>query len=297
MVATVEIENMVVVGTGLMGSGIVSVSIEAGIHVTLVGRSEDKCEQARSKITQTLSRSAKRKMPNDVQAQQEYVSTALANLELRTDVMDADLLNADMIVEAIVENLKVKQNFFEKIEPLVNRDCILVTNTSSFLLSDVMAKIERREKFAGLHFFNPVPAMKLVELVRSEETSDETFNSLYRYCQRVGKTPVKCKDAHGFIVNRLLIPYVAEGIRMAERGDAEPRDIDLAMKLGAGHPLGPFEVADYIGLDTVRSILGGWHQSYPDDPRYMPMPSMEKLIEEGKLGRKTGQGFHTYPAK
>ncbi|KAI6221783.1 3-hydroxybutyryl-CoA dehydrogenase [Aphelenchoides fujianensis] len=297
MVADVEIQNVVVVGSGLMGTGIATVSVEAGVHVTLVGRSEDKCEQARAKVAAALSRSAKRKLPNDADAQQEYVEAALELLELRTNVMDADLAAADLVVEAIVENLKVKQNFFEKIEPAVSSNCLLVTNTSSFLLADVSAKMERRDRFAATHFFNPVTAMKLVELVRGEETSDTTFNLLYRFCQRVGKTPVKCKDNYGFIVNRLLIPFVAEGIRMAERGDAEPKDIDTAMKLGAGHPLGPFEVADFIGLDTVKFILDGWHQSYPEDPRYKPMPSMEKLIAEGKLGRKSGQGFHTYPPK
>jgi 3-hydroxyacyl-CoA dehydrogenase len=297
MVAVMEIENIVIVGSGLMGSGVAQVSAEAGIHVTLVGRSNEKCNQARAKIAAGISRSAKRKFANDAEAQQEYVASALENLEMRTDVMEANLQEADMVIEAVVENLKVKQNFFEKVEQAVSENCFLVTNTSSFLLEDVMAKMQRRDNFAGLHFFNPVPAMKLVELVRAAETSDTTFDSLRHFCQRIGKTPIKCTDSHGFIVNRLLIPYVAEGIRMAERGDAEPAAIDSAMKLGAGHPLGPFEIADYIGLDTVKFILGSFHLNQPENPLFAPVESMEKLIAEGKLGRKTGQGFHNYPAK
>jgi len=297
MVASLTIENIVVAGCGLMGNGIAQVSIEAGIHVSLVGRSNEKCDQARAKIAGGITRSAKRKLPNDPEAQQEYIESALANLEMFTDVMDANLIEADMVVESIVENLKVKQSFFEKVESAVNSKCLIVTNTSSLLLEDVGANILRKDKFAGLHFFNPVTMMKLVELVRSEETSDQTYETLYRFCQNIGKTPVKCKDAHGFIVNRLLIPYIAEAMRMAERGDAEPKDIDKAMKLGANMPLGPFEVADYIGLDTVRAILNSWHTAYPDDPRFTPCLNMEQLIGEGKLGRKTSEGWYTYQPK
>jgi len=172
---------------------------------------------------------------------------------------------------------------------------MLVTNTSSFLLDDVSSKMTKlRENFGGLHFFNPVPAMKLVEVIRAPDTSDVAYAGLMRFCQCIGKTPVKCKDSPGFIVNRLLIPYLADAMRLAESGDAELRDIDTAMRLGTGHPMGPFELMDYIGLDTMKFILDGWHQRYPEDHRYTPCASIEKLVTNGKLGRKTGEGFHRY---
>lgn len=172
--------------------------------------------------------------------------------------------------------------------------CLLVTNTSSFLLEDVSSKLTKCENFGGLHFFNPVSAMKLVEVVRGEETSDCAYEALFQFCQRLGKTPVKCKDSPGFIVNRLLIPYLADSMRLAEAGGAKEHDIDTAMRLGTGHPMGPFELMDYIGLDTMKFILDGWHQRYPDDYRFTPCPGLEKLVLNGKLGRKTGEGFYRY---
>lgn len=170
----------------------------------------------------------------------------------------------------------------------------MATNTSSFLLEDVSSKLTKRENFGGLHFFNPVPAMKLVEVVRGEETSNQAYEALFQFCQRLGKTPVKCKDSPGFIVNRLLIPYLADSMRLSEAGGAEERDIDTAMRLGTGHPMGPFELMDYIGLDTMKFIMDGWHQRYPDDYRFTPCQSLEKLVLDGKLGRKTGEGFYRY---
>jgi len=294
MVAPVQIENVVIVGTGLMGNGIAQVAIESGCTVALVGRSKEKCDAARAKIAAGVQRSAKKKLASEPEAQQAYVEETLAKLELLTDMYEANLEEADLVVEAVVENLKVKQKLFTDLEAAVSNHCILATNTSSFLLEDVSAKIERRENFAGLHFFNPVPAMKLVEVVRGNETSDASYDALMRFCQRIGKSPVKCGDTPGFIVNRLLVPFLAEAMRMAERGDADVKDIDTAMRLGTGHPMGPFELIDYIGLDTMKFILDGWHQRYPEDQRFTPCKSLDTLVSEGKLGRKAGEGFHRY---
>jgi 3-hydroxyacyl-CoA dehydrogenase len=295
------VERMVIVGTGLMGTGIAQVAVEAGLQVHMVGRTEERCEQARAKVHTGVAKTAKRKLaaePADTQA--AFVARVMGNLHFCTEVLDAPLSDADVIVEAVVENLKVKQKLFTDLEPLVSDTCLLVTNTSSFLLEDVSAKMvsaECRQRFGGLHFFNPVPAMKLVEVVRGEETVDAAYDSLFRLCQRIGKTPVKCKDSPGFIVNRLLIPYLADAMRLAESGDAEVKDIDTAMRLGTGHPMGPFELMDYIGLDTMKFILDGWHQRQPDDHRFTPCKALEGLVAEGKLGRKSGEGFHRYSSK
>jgi 3-hydroxyacyl-CoA dehydrogenase len=290
------VQKLVIVGTGLMGTGIAQVAIEAGVEVIMVGRTEEKCDGARVKISNGVHKTAKRKLANEAtETQQSWIESTLNHLDFVTDVMSANLDEADMVVEAIVENLKVKQKLFTDLEKAVPSHCLLVTNTSSFLLEDVSCKMtEKRQNFGGLHFFNPVPAMKLVEVVRGLETSDEAYDTLFRFCQRIGKTPVKCKDSPGFIVNRLLIPYLADAMRLSESGQAEVKDIDTAMRLGTGHPMGPFELMDYIGLDTMKFIMDGWHQRMPDDHRYSPCASLDKLVSGGKLGRKSGEGFHRY---
>jgi len=292
------VERMVIVGTGLMGAGIAQVAVEAGMHVTIVGRTEEKCEQARVKVHTGVAKTAKRKLAAEpADTQQAFIAATLERLRFVTSVLEAPLAEADVVVEAVVENMKVKQKLFTELEPRVSDTCLLVTNTSSFLLEDVGAKLaseQARANFGGLHFFNPVPAMKLVEVVRGEETSDAAYDSLFRLCQRLGKTPVKCADSPGFIVNRLLVPYLADAMRLAESGDAGVKDIDTAMRLGTGHPMGPFELMDYIGLDTMKFILDNWHQRMPDDHRFTPCATLEKLVAEGKMGRKSGEGFHRY---
>ncbi|VDO61130.1 unnamed protein product, partial [Onchocerca flexuosa] len=175
-----------------------------------------------------------------------------------------------------------------------SRPTLLASNTSSLKLQDVAKNLKNKSRFGGLHFFNPVPMMKLCEVVRLTETSDDTFNALQTFGKAVGKTTVACKDVPGFIVNRLLVPYLIEAIRMAERGDASPRDIDTAMKLGANYPMGPFELLDYVGLDTTKFILDGWHESYPYEKQFDPSPMLNKLVAEGKFGKKSGEGFYSY---
>jgi 3-hydroxyacyl-CoA dehydrogenase len=302
------VKRMVLVGTGLMGTGIAQIAIEAGVQVTVVGRTEEKCQGAKHTIRKGLEKNARRKASQmnlqlaangePTNATTEYVESKMENLDFVTDVLEAGLDETDVVVEAIVENLKVKQKLFADLETRVPEHCLLVTNTSSFLLEDVAAKLTvKASNFGGLHFFNPVPAMKLVEVVRGADTSDEAYEGLFRFCQRLGKTPVKCKDSHGFIVNRLLVPYLADAMRMADSQLATMQDIDTAMRLGTGYPMGPFELMDYIGLDTMKFILDGWHQRMPQDHRFTPCPELDKLVTQGKLGRKSGEGFHRYNTK
>uniref|UniRef100_A0AC34QQT1 3-hydroxybutyryl-CoA dehydrogenase n=1 Tax=Panagrolaimus sp. JU765 TaxID=591449 RepID=A0AC34QQT1_9BILA len=289
-----DLENVVIIGTGLMGTGIAQVAVEKGFNVTIVGRNAAKLDQSKAKIKNGVARSAKKRFADDAEAQNDFVDACLDNLKLVTDYEDAELEDADLVVEAVVENLKVKQKLLAEIEGKISETCVVATNTSSFLLEDVADKFSKKSQFAGLHFFNPVPAMKLVEVVKGAETTDVVYESLLAFCKRLGKTPVRSRDTPGFIVNRLLIPYLLEAMRMAERGDATKEDIDTAMKLGTGHPMGPFELLDYIGLDTMKFVVDGWHQRYPDDPRFMPSETLDELVKQGKLGRKTGQGFHSY---
>lgn len=171
---------------------------------------------------------------------------------------------------------------------------IFASNTSSLSIGEIASVTKRKDRFGGLHFFNPVPVMKLLEVIRTNDTSDETFKRIRHFGESVGKVCIDCRDTPGFVVNRLLLPYLGEAIRLLERGDASARDIDIAMKLGAGHPMGPIELSDYVGLDTTYNVLKGWHEKYPDNPLFAPLPSLEKLVKEGKLGVKTGEGFYKY---
>jgi len=289
-----EIQNVVIFGSGLMGSGIAQIAIENGYSVTLIGRSMDKLHQSKTKLSNGLTRIAKKRFVNDAEAQNDFVDSCLDNLKLCTSSDEANLEDADLIIEAIVENLKVKQKLLAEIENVISETCIVATNTSSFLLQDVASKFQHKSRFAGLHFFNPVPAMKLVEVIKGQETTDKVYETLLDFCRKVGKSPVRCRDTHGFIVNRLLIPYLLESVRMYERGDASKEDIDTAMKLGTGHPMGPFELIDFIGLDTLKFVTDGWHQRFPEDARFEPCKTMDELVKDGKMGRKTGEGYHSY---
>lgn len=171
---------------------------------------------------------------------------------------------------------------------------IFTSNTSSLSIGEIASVTSRKDRFGGLHFFNPVPVMRLLEVIRTADTSDDTFNKIRSFGENIGKTCITCKDTPGFVVNRLLVPLMAESVRLLERGDATARDIDTAMKLGAGYPMGPIELADYVGLDTTYNILKGWHEKFPENPLFQPLPSLEKLVKEGKLGVKTGEGFYKY---
>lgn len=202
--------------------------------------------------------------------------------------------NADLVIEAIVENLETKRNLFKSVDEAAEAKTIFASNTSSLSIQEIASSTKRLDRFGGLHFFSPVPLMRLLEVVRTPETSQETFEALMSFGKAIGKTCISCKDTPGFVVNRLLVPYINEAVKMYERGDADFKDIDIAMKLGAGYPMGPFELTDFTGNDIGVAILEGWHKKFPDNPLFVPAEISKKMVKEGKLGRKTGQGFYHY---
>jgi 3-hydroxyacyl-CoA dehydrogenase len=189
-------------------------------------------------------------------AGEKYVQDTLSRLKPLV-LLEESAQNSDLVIEAIVENVNAKHNLFSKLDKIAPSHALFASNTSSLSIEEIFKVVSRKDKVGGLHFFNPVPMMKLLEVIRTPQTSDETFKSLIEFGKSIGKTTVDCKDTPGFIVNRLLIPYMLEAVHMYERGDASTQDIDTAMKLGAGYPMGPFELADYVGLDTLKFILDG----------------------------------------
>ena len=218
------------------------------------------------------------------------------NQQQRTIATKA-LQKTDLVVEAVVENLELKQKLFKEYDSIAPAKTIFASNTSSLPIGEIAKVTQRLDRFGGLHFFNPVPVMKLLEVVRIPETSGETFSDMVEWGKAMRKTTVSCKDTPGFIVNRLLVPYLFEAVRLVERGDATPKDVDVAMKLGAGHPMGPFELADYVGPDTCKFIMDGWHSRYPEENLFKPSPLLNKIVAEGKFGVKSGEGFYKYEKK
>lgn len=290
------IKNVTVIGGGLMGSGIAQVSAQAGQNVILVDVNSDALAKAQKSIGANLARVAKKVYKDNPNEGEKFVSEALARIKTATDPVVASKA-ADLVVEAIVENIDVKHKLFSKLDSVSPSHTIFASNTSSLSINEIASVVKRKDKFGGLHFFNPVPVMRLLEVVKGAETSEATYKTMMDWGKSVGKTCITCKDTPGFVVNRLLVPYVCEAIRLFERGDASARDIDIAMKLGAGYPMGPLELADYVGLDTNKFILDGWYKKYPDQPLFKPIPLLDKLVAEGKLGVKTGEGFYKYEKK
>ncbi|CAG0893862.1 unnamed protein product [Cyprideis torosa] len=286
------IKNVTVIGGGLMGSGIAQVAAASGHKVTLVDMNADLLGASMKRIETSLSRVAKKKCDTEEKAK-EMVEGVMKAISTSTSSEDA-VKETDLVIEAIVENLKVKQELFKKLDAVAPSSTIFTSNTSSLPIGEIAAETQRKDRFGGLHFFNPVPMMKLLEVVRTPDTSDETFESLLAFGKALGKTTVKCKDTPGFIVNRLLIPYLSEASKLVERGDASVEDVDLAMKLGAGYPMGPFELSDYVGLDTSKFIMDGWAARFPDDPLFQTPKILNDLVAQGKLGMKTGEGYYKY---
>ncbi|XP_050310984.1 hydroxyacyl-coenzyme A dehydrogenase, mitochondrial-like [Anthonomus grandis grandis] len=287
------IKNVVVIGGGLMGSGIAQVAAQSGNNVTLVEVNSDLLKKAESSISVNLSRVAKKLYKDDPGAAQKFTDEAKSRIQGMTSPAEA-VIDADLVVEAIVENLDIKHKLFKSLDEAAPEKTLFASNTSSLSIGEIASVVIRKDRFGGLHFFNPVPVMKLLEVVRIPEQSEETYKAFIAWGKSIGKTCVTCKDTPGFIVNRLLVPYIAEAIRMMERGDASPKDIDTAMKLGAGHPMGPIELSDYVGHDTTLSILQGWHKKFPDNVLFNPCASLEQLVQQKKLGMKTGEGYYKY---
>ncbi|RIA79258.1 hydroxyacyl-coenzyme A dehydrogenase [Glomus cerebriforme] len=289
-----SIQNITVYGSGLMGAGIVQVAAQNGFKVTMVDIEQKFIDRGKEIINASLKRIAKKQHKDDENAQKSFIESTLSNIKTNTDSLKG-AENSDLIIEAIVENLQTKQNLFKKLDESANSNAIFASNTSSLPISEISKVTKRQDKFAGLHFFNPVPQMKLVEIIKINQTSEDTYQSLIEVTKKMQKTPVTCKDTPGFIVNRLLVPYLLEAMRLAERGDASIEDVDTAMKLGAGMPMGPFELSDFVGLDTLKSIVDGWRKDGKIDAGLVAsVKKLDNLVKDGKLGRKSGEGFYTY---
>jgi 3-hydroxyacyl-CoA dehydrogenase len=291
-----QIKKVVVIGSGLMGSGIVQVTAASNLSVTMVDLNDKALANGEQIIHKSLARVAKKKFPDQVDAQNDFIKGVLKNIKISTEPVNA-VKDADLVIEAIVENLDKKRQLFAQLDKAAPASAIFCSNTSSLSITDIAESTQRKDKFAGLHFFNPVPQMKLVEIVKASETSQQTHDALADYCKALKKSAVSCKDTPGFIVNRLLVPYMMEAVRLLERDEATIEDIDTAMKLGAGYPMGPFELMDYVGLDTLKFITDGWYQDRGElkgNPLIGPSKILEAKVKEGKLGKKSGSGFYDY---
>jgi len=288
-----KIQEVIVVGGGLMGAGVAQVAASTGHKVTLVDISQDVLEKSQARIGESIKRVSKKTFKDDAEAGAKFIDSSMSNLHIATSANEA-MATADLVLEAVVENIGLKQKLFKEYDAIAPAKTIFASNTSSLPIAEIAKVTNRLDRFGGLHFFNPVPVMKLLELVRIPETSDDTFAAMKEWGKNLKKVTIDCKDTPGFVVNRLLVPNLMEAIRMLERGDATSKDIDTAMKLGAGHPMGPFELADYVGLDTIKFIMDGWSESYPEETLFQKSELLDKLVADGKFGRKSGEGFYKY---
>jgi len=296
VVRNAAIQHVTVIGGGLMGAGIAQVSAQSGHKVTLVDVSNDVLQKSRSGIEKSLQRVVKKKYADNPDEGQKFMDKVMGNLDVNTDA-EAAVKKTDLVIEAIVEKLSIKQELFASLDAAAPQKTLFASNTSSLSIREIAESTKRLDRFGGLHFFSPVPMMKLLEVIRIPETTTETNRAMTEFGAAIGKTTVQAKDTPGFIVNRLLIPYSMEAIRMVERGDATPQDIDIAMRLGAGYPMGPFELGDFVGIDVMKFIMDGWHEKFPDQELFQKSELLDRLVAEGKLGQKTGEGFYKHDKK
>ncbi len=281
-----DISKVGVVGCGLMGGGIAEVAAKSGFDVIVREVTDELLEKGEARIRKSMERAVQKE-----KLTAEDRDAALGRLSFTTEV--PDLQGCDIVIEAIVEELAAKNALFGELDSLCGGGTIFASNTSSLTITDMAAATSRADRFVGMHFFNPVPVMKLVEVVRTIATSDETFDRAFAFSKALGKTPVAAKDNSGFIVNLLLVPYMLDAIRQLERGVAGVEDIDTAMALGCGYPMGPFVLCDFVGLDTLNMIGEIMYEEYRE-ARYAPPPLLKRIVAMGRFGRKTGMGFYDW---
>jgi 3-hydroxybutyryl-CoA dehydrogenase len=281
------IKTVGVVGCGLMGAGIAQVAAQAGLKTYSVEASQELLDRGLGGVRKSLEGLvAKGKLDGKEKDAILGRITGTTRLE--------DLKGCDLVIEAITENIALKKETFAELDQICSPHTVLASNTSSCMITEMAAATKRPEKVLGLHFFNPVPLMRLVEVVRTILTGDTAFQAAWDFVVAVGKTPVAAKDSTGFIVNRLLVPYLLEAVRLLESGIATKEDIDLAMKLGCGYPMGPFTLLDLVGLDTALFVAEVMFQEFRE-PRFAPPPLLKRMVFAGHLGRKSGRGFYEYP--
>ncbi|MDX6425429.1 MAG: 3-hydroxybutyryl-CoA dehydrogenase [Gaiellaceae bacterium] len=275
-----------VVGLGAMGSGIAQLAVEAGFDT--VGREVEmeRAETARDQIAHFLTRKVEKGT-----LEQDARDAAIARLSLTTSL--AELADCDVVIEAAYEDLEVKHELFQVLESVVRHDTILATNTSALSVTAIASVLERPERAVGMHFFNPAPLMPLVEIVRAERTADGVFEAAFELGARLGKTPIRCSDTPGFVVNRVLIPLLNDCVRVLDEAGVTPQDLDAGMKYGAGWPMGPCELLDLVGADVHVHASEALYEKLRE-PRMAPPARLVRMLQAGKLGRKTGEGFYTY---
>jgi len=282
-----NIKQVAVIGGGTMGNGICHVFAMHGIPVNLVETEQELADKALGTIDKNLER-----MVNKDKIDSEQKVQALENIETYTNTIEA-VKDVDLVVEAVPENFELKKKIFAEVDKAAPEEAILASNTSSISITKLAATTSRPEQFIGMHFFNPVPMMKLVEVVRGFETSDEVVDTIDKTARLLNKHPVSVADYPGFVSNRVLMPMINEAICCVHEGVAEPKDIDDVMKLGMAHPMGPLRLADFIGLDVCLDIMNVLHEGFKD-PKYRPSPLLVKMVDAGKLGDKTGEGFYKH---
>ena len=285
-----KIKKVGVLGCGLMGSGIAQVAAMSGFDVTVLEVDQKYLDKGFAGIEKSLAKFAERPPEKGgITAQQKDA----ARTRLKGTTKREDLADCDIIIEAIIENVPTKKEMYAALDAIVKKDCIFATNTSSISVTELMSATKRPERFIGLHFFNPVPLMKLVEVVKTIATAPEVYDAAYEFGKKLGKVPVRTSDKTGFIVNRLLVPYLLDAIRAYEEGVGSIEDIDNAMKLGCGYPMGPFTLLDFVGLDTTYYITHVMYDEFKER-RFASPPLLKRLVMAGWYGRKTGKGFYDY---
>lgn len=281
-----EIKNVMVIGAGQMGSGIAQVCAQSGFNVKLNDISEEALQRGLGGIEKNLARSVEKGRISE-----EDKQNTLNRLQTTTSLQDAS--DCDLVIEAVIENMDIKSKVFKQLDEITPEHAILASNTSSLPITEIAAVTNRPEKVIGMHFMNPVPVMKLVEIIRGLATSDETYQAIEDMTKALNKTPVEVNDFPGFVSNRVLMPMINEAIYTVYEGVATPEAVDEVMKLGMNHPMGPLQLADFIGLDTCLYIMEVLYEGFGDS-KYRPCPLLRKYVKAGWLGKKTGRGFYVY---